>query len=1213
MFKKISVIVLMVASFASLNAQSVSSSSKDFKANPYWIEMMQDESVNFYDVQNAFNLYWENREVTKGNGWKPYKRWEWWTERHIYPDGTRYEADKTYNAYQAYINKNPQAKLSTGDWENLGPINVPSKGYEGLGRIAAIAFHPTDPNIVYLGAPAGGLWIYDGTPGGWSSTTDNMPTLGVSSIVVDWSNSDNIYMGTGDRDAGDAAGMGIFKSTDGGLTWQVSNTGMGNTTVGRMIQHPTNPDVIYAASSAGVFKTENAGSTWNVIKPGGSKDIIFKPNNPSVIYVGGSGNFYKSSDSGQNWVQITNGLPSGSRSVIAVSPADPEVVYCLLSNGDSYKGIYRSANSGESFTEMSTTPNIMSWGCTGGDGGQAWYDLDIAVDPINSNIVFAGGVNCFKSVDGGVSWNISSHWWGDCSVPAVHADLHILEYNPLNNRLYAGNDGGIYFTENGGNSWPELTNGLPISQAYRIGQCAINKDKVINGYQDNGTSTYYGNNNWQTTYGGDGMECAFDHTDEAYSYATLYYGDIFRLYNNGNSHKVGGNGAHGMTESGGWVTPFCLHEGNSEIMFGGFKNIWRAEGVKTNSFTWKKITDFGGNDINVVEHSPADYNLFYFSVSGQLYRSDNVMDDNPDWITLTNSLPGSGSVLDIEAHPFNADVVYITRSNKVFVSENRGMTWVDITGSLPNINLNSLAAYKNSIDGIYIGADAGVYYRDASMDDWVMFSNGLPVDASVNEIEIYSNPANPAEDVIRAGTYGRGLWSSPVWHGQLTALFEADLITTSVGCAINFFDLSEGVPTSWQWTFTGADPSTSNEKNPQDINYISAGVYDVTLTVSNSEGTDTQTISGYIEVAEASAPDVVFTVSETSICAGSSVQFIDLSTACPTTWQWSFNPPFVNYLNGTNSISQNPEVSFMEETDYTVTLVVGNGTGTNSLTKESYISNGGLAAPFFEDFESGSLNTKSWTVVNPDFGVTWGIADVSGGTGTKAAIMNFYDYIVPPGGRDKLLSPILNLSDFDDVYLSFKHAYAKRHPTVTDSLIVKISGDCGNTWTRIFEGGEDNNGSFATHELIDDPFVPALDEDWCGAGFGADCNHIDISEWAGSSNVRIMFETYNYFGNNLYLDDVMVGPFTKINENKSIDQVLITPNPSSGIFNVNLPEKLKNSALVVYNAQGVEVMQIPNPNEVTDLKIDLSSIGRGIYFVRIAGNGQTQLKKLIVK
>ncbi|MCD4684004.1 MAG: hypothetical protein K8R86_12035, partial [Bacteroidales bacterium] len=696
---------IIVILSSSIYAQSSSKSTpQDYAEYPHWIEMMQDQSVNFYDVQEAFNAYWENREITKGSGWKPFKRWEWWTEKHIYPDGTRHEADKVFNAYQKYLASNPGSKDSDGDWENLGPIDVPSKGYEGLGRINSVAFHPTDPDILYIGAPAGGCWKYDASTAEWISTTDDLPTLGVSSIIVNWSDPDNVLIGTGDRDAGDAAGMGVFRSTDGGQSWEIWNNGMGTTTVGRMIQHPSNPDLIYAASSAGIFKTTDVGANWTLIKSGGFKEILFNPGYPDVLYAGGGGNFFRSQNGGDSWEQITNGLPGGSRSVIAVTPDDPNYVYCLLSNGDSYKGIYRSTNGGTSFTEMSTTPNIMSWGCYGGSGGQAWYDLDVAVDPNDRDVIYAGGVNCFKSTDGGVTWDINSHWWGDCSVPAVHADLHVLEYNPINDRLYAGNDGGIYYTENGGNTWPEITDGLPISQVYRIGQCKIDKNKVINGYQDNGTSTYYGNNNWQTTYGGDGMECAFDHTDPAYSYATLYYGDIFRLYNNGGSHKVGGNGAHGMNESGGWITPFCLHEGNSEIMFGGFKNIWRAEGIKTNNFTWKKITEEGGGDIDVVEHSPANFDLLFYARNGQLYRSDNVMDEQPDWITLTSYLPGSGNVFDVEAHPYNEDVVFITRSNKVYRSENKGFSWTEITGSLPEINMNSLAFYLNSIDGIYVGS-----------------------------------------------------------------------------------------------------------------------------------------------------------------------------------------------------------------------------------------------------------------------------------------------------------------------------------------------------------------------------------------------------------------------------------------------------------------------------------------------------------------------------
>jgi len=641
--RALSVIVVALITTTLFGQSKLENLNPPASEHPYWIDMMQDEDVNFYDVQEAFNVYWEGREVSKGSGWKPFKRWEWWQERHINPDGSRHSPDKVYNEYKKYLAKFPEANKSNGEWINLGPINLPSgdKGYKGLGRVNAIAFHPTDEDIVYIGAPAGGLWKYSGTAGSWFSTTDNMPTLGVSSIVVDWSNPDIIFMGTGDRDAGDAQGMGVYRSTDDGQSWQQWNNGMGNRVVGRMIQHPTNSDILYAATNGGIFKTTDAGTSWFSVFNGNHKDIVFKPNDPSVLYVAGNGNFYKSSDDGDNWQQITNGIPNGGRSVIAVTQADPEYVYCLLSNGDAYKGTWLSTDGGESFTQKSNSPNIMSWGCNGGSGGQAWYDLDIAADPLDKNTIFAGGVNCFKSTDAGTTWEISSHWYGDCGVPSVHADLHVIEYNPLNNRIYAGNDGGIYYSPNGGSSWPEISNGLPISQVYKIGQSATVKDKVVNGYQDNGTSTYMGNNVWQSTGGGDGMECAVDHTNPAYTYHTVYYGAIYRKYNMGSEHQVGGNGAHGMNEEGGWVTPFCLHEGNSDIMFSGMKNVWRAEGVTGNGFTWEKITESGGGNIHVVEHSPANHNLFFYARSGQLYRTENVMDENPEWLAL--STLGSGS------------------------------------------------------------------------------------------------------------------------------------------------------------------------------------------------------------------------------------------------------------------------------------------------------------------------------------------------------------------------------------------------------------------------------------------------------------------------------------------------------------------------------------------------------------------------------------------
>ena len=243
-----------------LNVQQLQSDTSDY---PYWIEMMQDPEVNFFDVQKAFNIYWQGREVTKGSGWKPFKRWEYLMESRVNPDGSRPDPDKTWNEYFSYLKSHSNTRNNNGNWVNLGPFQIPDgKGYKGLGRINAIGFHPTNPGIFYIGAPAGGLWKTDDNGMTWTSNTDVLPTLGVSSILSNFLEPDIMYIGTGDRDAGDAPGLGVMKSNDGGETWALSNNGMGNKKVGRMIMHPDDPDMIIAATSGGVYKTTDGGENW---------------------------------------------------------------------------------------------------------------------------------------------------------------------------------------------------------------------------------------------------------------------------------------------------------------------------------------------------------------------------------------------------------------------------------------------------------------------------------------------------------------------------------------------------------------------------------------------------------------------------------------------------------------------------------------------------------------------------------------------------------------------------------------------------------------------------------------------------------------------------------------------------------------------------------------------------------------------------------------
>ncbi len=1186
---------------------------------PYWIEMMQQPEVNFYTVKQAFDDYWKDRPITRSSGWKQYKRWEYKTQLRIKKDGTRPDPSQNFKAYTKYFSQHTKNKEGNGNWISLGPSQVPN-GSNGLGRLNAIAFHPVNSQMLYVGAPSGGLWRTTDGGQSWNSNTDDLPTLGVSSIVVDPQNPDILYMGTGDRDAGDAAGIGVMKSTDGGNTWSLSNTGMGTVVVGKLLIHPLNSSVLFAAASNGLYKSTDAGSNWTQVSSAGNfKDLVFKPGDPNVLYATQGGVFYKSVNGGNSFYVTGQGLTGGARGVIGVSPANPELVYFLLCNSESFKAIFRSSDAGESFTERSNSPNIMSWGCDGGNGGQAWYDLDIAVDPLNPDIIFAGGVNIFRSQNGGTDWEIVAHWYGGCDVDDVHADLHVLEYSPVDGRLYAGNDGGIYFTENGGEDWQMISQGLTIGQVYKIGQSATSAGLTMNGYQDNGTSCFDGTT-WRNVMGGDGMECAIDKTNVLYKYGTVYYGSIDRIYNFSNQGNIASNGTNGITEEGAWVTPFILHETDPNTMFIGYKNVWRSNNVKAfnvNSVTWTKISSFNGSNGRVLEQSPANPDILYVVKENEkIYRTDNANDANPQWVDLSNGISAIGTPTDLECHPLNPAIVYMTGNNKVYKSINYGQSWTDISASLPDVSYNTVIYCAGSQEGLYVGSDIGVFYKDASMTDWISFSNGLPATAEITELDIYYDQANPANNKIKAATYGRGLWESNLFESQPVAALTSDYTQMPAGCGINFTDLSMGFPTSWKWEFPGGTPSQSTQQNPQNILYAATGSFDVSLIVSNSQGSDTLILPGYITISGAILPQPGFTASDSIFCSGPAVvTFSDTSTYCPTTWLWTFDPPTVSFLNGTTANMQSCTVQFNSDGAYTVTLTVGNVNGSIPYTRNSFIVVGGLSLPFYDNFESGKLATKAWEITNPNNDKTWEVVSTGGnGPGIKSArvyIFGTNSY----GRRDRLITPPLNLSGLEEVSLYFKHAYAQYQTDYTDSLIIYASDNCGTSWTRLFSGGDDGTGSFATHAPQIFSFVPSANTDWCGGPYGSSCLAVDLGDFAGKKNVKIAFETVSGLSNNIYIDDVWIDSPEGIAEPVSESGFALYPNPGTGLFRLESKLNQQIQSVTVFSAYGQVLHQYGSRyvQKGETIEIRLEGQAPGVYYLQVQTEGKMVSKKIMLQ
>ena len=723
-------------------------------AQPWIQNTGQLVTQNFYDIQRAFNNYWKNKNTKeRGKGWRPFKRWEWFWGQRVYPTGQFPNPMQLLVESQSRVCATGNGRLAAANWTSMGPNDSPG-GYAGLGRLNCVRVNPNNPGVVWVGSASGGLWKTTNDGATWTSNTDELPSLGVTDIAFDPTNPNIMYMATGDGDASDTYSVGVLKSTDGGGTWNTTGLNWVTSQVSvlcRLLIHPTNSNILIAAGS-GIHKTTNGGVSWTQVASGSFRDMEFKPGDPNTIYASGnSGRMTRSTDGGQTWSDASSGLPgSASRLALGVSPANPEYVYALVAATDNgLRGVYRSTNSGDSWTARATTPNLLGWAIDGSDqGGQGWYDLSIAVSQSNAERLYIGGVNNWKSTDGGITWTIATFWYNN-GPPTAHADQHDLFYVPGTSVLYDGNDGGIYKSTDDGATWPWLGRGLTITQFYRFGNSATNPNVMIAGAQDNGTKRLNGST-WSDALGGDGMEALVDYSDGNILYGELYYGDIYRSMNGGGSFTQITNS---LPETGGWVTPYVQDPTDPQTLYVGLVNVWKST---DRGDSWNAISSFATSaNLTIVEVAPSNPDVIYVGTGSTLNKTTN---GGISWQGISNP-PGAGTVTYLAIHPSNPDQIWATSSgystaNKVFFSTNGGTSWTNISGSLPNVPANCIVYQVNSPERVYVGTDIGVYYRDLTTSDWQDYNTGLP-NVIVNELEIQY-----ATRKLRAATYGRGVWQS---------------------------------------------------------------------------------------------------------------------------------------------------------------------------------------------------------------------------------------------------------------------------------------------------------------------------------------------------------------------------------------------------------------------------------------------------------------------
>jgi len=471
--------------------------------------------------------------------------------------------------------------------------------------------------------------------------------------------------------------------------------------------------------------------------------------------------------------------------------------------------------------------------------------------------------------------------------------------------------------------------------------------------------------------------------------------------------------------------------------------------------------------------------------------------------------------------------------------------------------------------------------------------------------------------------YSNGSWS---WRTQIASIgfvrvpetdFTSDEVLIPVGGLVNFTDLTSGIPCNWNWTFEGGIPSSSTEQNPENILYETEGTFSVKLVSSNNMGVDSIMKETYITSNTTVLPDVDFVADKDVMCYGSAVKFTDQTQLSPIQWNWQFEPGDVEYVNGTDENSQNPEVVFLSNTIYSVTLTSWNLNGSSFLTKSNMINSGGFEPYFIETFENDGFKHFDWIVENTDENIAWEIYEVGGTSpGNHAASINLRGQYLY-GQRDRLISPPFNLEGLTSASLEFDYAYAQNADFVeyTDSLLVYISVDCGDTWARIFSGGEDGSGNFATHEPTSYTFFPEIESDWCMGGWGAPCVSLNLSQWIGNSDVQIAFESYGSYVNPITIDNVEIMQFVGANENTTgSSNVRIYPNPTSGAFTIFIPNDVVYKEIVITNQLGQEVTRYSiSENDNRVLINEASQWKSGVYFVKLIGDINADTQKIIIK
>jgi photosystem II stability/assembly factor-like uncharacterized protein len=615
-------------------------------------------------------------------------------------------------------------------WYCIGPRNV-------NGRVKSLAVHPTDPDTVYAGSASGGVW--KSTDGGqtWNALWDMQETLAIGALAIAPGTPTTLYAGTGEWTPGwgpSYPGAGVYVSTDSGATWS-KRASCACRRIGKLVVDPSDSLRLWICGDAGLERSEDGGVSWTLLRSDMVTDIAFDAGAGTLyIAVAGTG-YFKSTDHGTSFTALA-GAPSGPGVVFpqiahGVSGAHGHSFIVVRSNGQ----IQYSTDGGTTFTAISGSH---------GTGYNGWCDV-VACAPDNEQILFSGGVGMDRTTDGGTTW----------SGLAVHGDQHALVFAPSNSSiLYIANDGGVYRSDDKGASVRKVSNGLVITQFYNINFWRTLSNVVGGGAQDNATNYTTSGLTWRPVWTNDGGWFVIDPTDPRVMYAEGQNAYLAKSTDGGATWTPKTSGITGTTP---WEGVLTMDPNDHLRLYYGTDRVLRTlDGCAT---AWTTVSQTLTGEVSAIAVSPADSNRVYVGTNaGHLYRSDDGGATSP-WTDKTGTLPGRG-ISSIWTDPANADHLLVSiagisataAAHSVYESTNGGNSWTDVSGDLPVVPANSVVVDPSSAVTMYLATDGGVYRTTDHGLHWVPFDNGIP-NVPVSDLVIDS-----AQHLLYAGTFGRGAY-----------------------------------------------------------------------------------------------------------------------------------------------------------------------------------------------------------------------------------------------------------------------------------------------------------------------------------------------------------------------------------------------------------------------------------------------------------------------